>query len=199
MKKEALAGVKLIIRSADKKFILIKRADSKKWDFPGGGIDEHEEVKDAAIREFEEETGLCIEDIGVDEISLESEYIQFNEKKLYTFYGESVYTSEDIKKSIPENIRDVSEGETEELRLFTALEIFRMRKNEVFELSGEKIQWGNFKIFLKLLDSKSRDDSELLREKFSDGSLYNPYKFLGETKGEKNTNSKLIDNKKRLR
>ncbi len=60
----------IVVRNSETaKFLLMKRADSKKmmpgkWEFPGGGIDEGETPEEAALRELEEETGLKAEISG---------------------------------------------------------------------------------------------------------------------------------------
>lgn len=46
----------------DEKILLIKRAKGSYvgfWGLPGGKIEKHEHVSDAAIREIQEETGIC--------------------------------------------------------------------------------------------------------------------------------------------
>jgi 8-oxo-dGTP diphosphatase len=57
------AATIVVRNSRTGKFLLMKRAESKemmpgRWEFPGGGIDEGETPEEAALREFEEETGL---------------------------------------------------------------------------------------------------------------------------------------------
>jgi len=52
-------GVSVIV--IDKgKVLLTKREDFEVWCLPGGGVDSHESVEEAAIREVYEETGLKI-------------------------------------------------------------------------------------------------------------------------------------------
>ena len=53
------AAVALI--SDDKKLLMLKRADSGKWTMPGGTMEFGESLKDCAIREVFEETGLNVE------------------------------------------------------------------------------------------------------------------------------------------
>jgi 8-oxo-dGTP diphosphatase len=42
------------------KILMVKDNWAKKWEFPGGGIKIEETVEEAAVREFEEETGLLV-------------------------------------------------------------------------------------------------------------------------------------------
>ncbi len=53
------AAVALI--SDDKKLLMLKRADSGNWTMPGGTMEFGESLKDCAIREVLEETGLTVE------------------------------------------------------------------------------------------------------------------------------------------
>ena len=50
---------------ADRKVLLQRRGDSKKWGFPGGGIEIGETPEMAAIRELKEETGLDVRVSGL--------------------------------------------------------------------------------------------------------------------------------------
>lgn len=42
----------------DKKLLMIKRGDNRKWSFPGGKVDKGETYLDAVIRETKEESGI---------------------------------------------------------------------------------------------------------------------------------------------
>ena len=56
----------ILARSDDKGNILIllaKRTDGM-WNLPGGGVDPDENPSDAAVREFKEETGLTVRNMG---------------------------------------------------------------------------------------------------------------------------------------
>jgi 8-oxo-dGTP pyrophosphatase MutT (NUDIX family) len=57
--------VSVFIFNEDRKILVIRRTETARWkpgywDLPGGEVDEDEELKDAAIRETREETGLSI-------------------------------------------------------------------------------------------------------------------------------------------
>jgi 8-oxo-dGTP diphosphatase len=63
MDKEKRDVVKTVACHTEKeKFLVVQRSahDSMplKWEFPGGGVEEDETVREAALRELEEETGL---------------------------------------------------------------------------------------------------------------------------------------------
>lgn len=63
---QIIASVAIIIR--DKKMFLNKRRDvlpefNNKWEFPGGGVDNKEEVVDCLKREVKQETGFMVEPV----------------------------------------------------------------------------------------------------------------------------------------
>ena len=58
-------GSQMLIVDQQKRVFLVRRRDTKKWIFPGGGVARHEHPLDAAIRETFEEAGLKLDKTGV--------------------------------------------------------------------------------------------------------------------------------------
>ena len=58
--KEIRPGVAIIIFNEENQVLLQKRADVKLWGIPSGHVEPGETVKDAAVREVLEETGLQV-------------------------------------------------------------------------------------------------------------------------------------------
>ncbi|MGP1570367.1 MAG: NUDIX domain-containing protein [Eubacteriales bacterium] len=58
-----IGGARAVIFDDDKRILLVSQEHDGKiiWMVPGGGVEENENSKDAAIREIKEETGLDIE------------------------------------------------------------------------------------------------------------------------------------------
>ena len=176
-------GVKLFLRTADKKFLILLRGDRENvWDFPGGGIEEGEEAESAIKREFEEEVRIPFSSLSVERFFPIGEYTQANGTKLVIFYAETPLSGNEVLEMVPDNIYEQSQNETKEVDTASLREIFRMRENEVVGREGKRVLWGSFKPLLKILDSKRRDESKLLREEF--GEQYSAYRFLGRTKEE---------------
>lgn len=55
-------GADALIRDADGRVLLVRRADDRRWAMPGGWVDPGEAPADAAVRETFEETGLVVAD-----------------------------------------------------------------------------------------------------------------------------------------
>jgi ADP-ribose pyrophosphatase YjhB (NUDIX family) len=59
-----LGGQACVIDSAGR-FLLIRHGYRPGWHFPGGGVEMGENVRDAAVRELEEEAGLAAREVPV--------------------------------------------------------------------------------------------------------------------------------------
>lgn len=58
---ELRPGVAAIIQDGEGKILLQRRSDNGQWGLPGGSVEIGESVRDAIIREVQEETGLTVE------------------------------------------------------------------------------------------------------------------------------------------
>ncbi len=58
---EVRAGVAVVILDKEGRILLEKRTDNGMWGLPGGKIEPSESIREAALREIKEETGLDIE------------------------------------------------------------------------------------------------------------------------------------------
>ena len=66
-----------IILYTDKKLLLEKRADCKKWGLIGGGVEVGEELKRAALRECQEETSLKLNNNKLKFLGVYSDISQY--------------------------------------------------------------------------------------------------------------------------
>lgn len=58
-------GVAVVVRNEREQILLEKRSDCSLWGLPGGRIEPGESVREAAVREIAEETGIAIEIRGL--------------------------------------------------------------------------------------------------------------------------------------
>jgi ADP-ribose pyrophosphatase YjhB (NUDIX family) len=58
-------AVSVVVPDDQERFLLIRRTDNKYWSIPGGGMEPGESVREAAMREVKEETGIDCEITGL--------------------------------------------------------------------------------------------------------------------------------------
>jgi ADP-ribose pyrophosphatase YjhB (NUDIX family) len=58
-------SVTAIVLDSAGKLLLVHKTDNDLWALPGGGMDLGESIRDAVVREVEEETGLRVRVVGV--------------------------------------------------------------------------------------------------------------------------------------
>lgn len=114
--------------------MLVKPTWHDKWDLPGGGVEEGEQLLDALKREFTEETGFKI-------ISLDSKYIY---KQLSNFYADDLdeyYENEayyyNIREIEPSQEFQRNEKEISELKFLKIKELNKTNTKE-FHLNAIK-------------------------------------------------------------
>lgn len=97
-------AVKVILKSDKGNILLVKPDYKDTWQMPGGGVEEYEDPKAAAIRETEEETGIKVEasDLRlVDSIFKSKEdylFLLFECTKLYTEDADYSVEDEEIEE-----------------------------------------------------------------------------------------------------
>jgi 8-oxo-dGTP pyrophosphatase MutT (NUDIX family) len=100
-----------IVITSDNKILLVKGRSSQKWSFPKGHMEGKETSLQCAIRELQEETGLCIA----------SEPIAF---KKYSAAGYFIYSVNNEARLFPKDTREVEEADW-----FTFEEVSKLNKN----------------------------------------------------------------------
>lgn len=68
-------SVTVAARNADKQILLIHKIDNNYWALPGGAMEIGESIKDAAVREVMEETGINIELTGLVGIYTDPQHV----------------------------------------------------------------------------------------------------------------------------
>lgn len=86
LSKDVDDAVKTVVKHEDDgKILTVQRSSSDSrpltWEFPGGGVEEDEEIREASVRELEEETGLQGEIVRQGEsgeLELENRVLRFH-------------------------------------------------------------------------------------------------------------------------
>lgn len=63
-------GVDIVILDGSNHLLLIKRSDDGSWSMPGGWVERHETPDNAIRRELKEETGLSIERMTLEDVTV---------------------------------------------------------------------------------------------------------------------------------
>jgi 8-oxo-dGTP diphosphatase len=92
-------NVKLIIISDKGKVLLVKPSYKKTWQFPGGGVDAHEEPKEALLREVREEINL---DMTEDQLKLIGTAFKRDYDHLFLIYESDKRLDENTDLNVPD-------------------------------------------------------------------------------------------------
>ena len=106
-------AVKVILKSDNGNILLVKPGYKDTWQMPGGGVEEFEDPKVAALRETEEETGVKIE---LDDLRLVDSVFKPKEDYLFLLFEYTKLLSENANYS-------VEDEEIEEYRFITPTEV----------------------------------------------------------------------------
>jgi D-glycero-D-manno-heptose 1,7-bisphosphate phosphatase len=108
------AGVGVIIRDAQGWILLEKRSDSGAWGLPGGKIEPGESIRDTALREVLEETGLTVEIVALQGVYSEPA------EHIVTYPDNVVQLVDTVLQATVVSGRLTRSAESEELRFFPA-------------------------------------------------------------------------------
>lgn len=90
-------AVKVILKSNKGNILLIKPDYKDTWQLPGGGVEEFEDPKIAAVRETEEETGIKI---GLSDLRLIDSVFKPKEDYLFLIFEYASLLPEDADYSV---------------------------------------------------------------------------------------------------
>lgn len=132
-------SVTMAVRNAHGALLLIHRTDNDLWSIPGGGIDPGESVREAAVRETEEESGYRTEVIGVVGIYTDPRHvIEYDDGEVRAQFsiclhgrltGGSMRTSSESSEVVwvlPEGLADLNIHPSIRLRIEHALDSGRV-------------------------------------------------------------------------
>lgn len=106
-------AVKVILKSDKGNILLVKPDYKDTWQMPGGGVEEYEDPKVAAVRETEEETGVKIE---ISDLRLVDSIFKSKEDYLFLLFECTKLYAEDAGYS-------VEDEEIEEYRFISPAEV----------------------------------------------------------------------------
>lgn len=89
-----MASAQVVVMNEDDKFLITKREDDGRWDFPGGGCEETDTFKQTAVKEMQEELNLEIVEEDLEFLGVISDsalntmtYADNNTKYYSTIFG----------------------------------------------------------------------------------------------------------------
>ncbi|GIW66965.1 MAG: NTP pyrophosphohydrolase [Candidatus Parcubacteria bacterium] len=141
-----------------------KNKDLNVWSIPKGELENNEDLKEAAIREFEEETGLKLTDEDIKRIFYLGE-VKSQNKIVYVFALEKNFGDNFEIKSTLIKIRtktnNIRISSRDSLHKFSYLEIPEVDKAQYFDLQTAKEKLVNYqKPILKILKNKIFSNQE---------------------------------------
>ena len=83
-------NVAMVVINSQKKVLICRRRNTKTWQFPQGGIDKGEDIKNAMYRELLEEVGLKKEEVGMLVNLLRPYFMTFQKQLDQKFWVENL-------------------------------------------------------------------------------------------------------------
>ncbi len=109
--RRPVVGVAAVARTADGRFLLVRRADTGTWALPGGTLEWGENLRDALPREIQEETGA--QWVGFERVT----GVYSNPKRDLRFHAVTVCVLAEVAEPVrgPQNPLEIREAKLFEL------------------------------------------------------------------------------------
>lgn len=128
-KPKDLIIVSALVARYDWNLLVAKRSDYGYWEFPGGKIEKGETGKEAALREFEEETGFSPDKLTIPRYICSLLTIRSDKSYITQFYASSFkYSAGEVKLPNPKEVPDPSHCKFDWLYLPYPVHRFKLQK-----------------------------------------------------------------------